>query len=377
MSATISDIINLIESIAPSFLAEEWDNVGLQVGQKDWPVRSIQVALDPLLDVVAAACSDGVDLLITHHPLIFHSLKSIDSSTPVGSIISMAIRHRMAIFAAHTNLDKVVDGVNDVLAHRIGLKNLKVLTKDRESEAYKLVVYAPVEYELKILDALFEAGAGKIGAYTCCSFRNDGKGTFRPGPSAKPFVGELDDISHIDEVRIETVVQKNDLKRIIEDVKKSHPYETMAYDVYQLLPYGNVPNEKTQGLGRIGELENSIGLASFASEIKKSLGIKTIKVAGKPDMLVKKVAVCAGSGSSLMDNFFSSKAQVYISGDLRYHDARAAEAARVGLIDIGHFASEHLIVEILAQRLKTLLVKAGIDIEVKACGLETDPFFIL
>lgn len=269
MPATISDIINSMESIAPSSLAEEWDNVGLQVGQKDWPVRTIQVALDPLPDVVATACSDGVDLLITHHPLIFHSLKSVDFSTPVGSIINMAIRHRMAIFAAHTNLDKVADGVNDVLAHRIGLKNLKALAKDRESD------------------------------------------------------------------------------------------------------------DKTQGLGRIGELENSIGLASFASEIKKSLGIKTVKVAGNPDMLVKNVAVCAGSGSSLMDNFFSSGAQVYISGDLRYHDARAAEAARVGLIDIGHFTSEHLIVEVLAERLKRLLVKTGIDIEVKACGLETDPFFIL
>ncbi len=178
----------------------------------------------------------------------------------------MASKHRMAIFAAHTNLDKVADGVNDVLAHRIGLKNLKALAKDRESD------------------------------------------------------------------------------------------------------------DKIQGLGRIGELENRIGLASFASEIKKSLGIKTVRVAGNPDMLVKKVAVCAGSGSGLMDIFFSSGAQVYISGDLRYHDARAAEASRVGLIDIGHFTSEHLIVEILAERLKKLLVKTGIDIEVKACGLETDPF---
>ncbi len=268
MPATIADIIKTMETLAPFCLAEEWDNVGLQVGQMDWPVRTVWIALDPAPDVVAAACSNGVDLLITHHPLIFNPLRSIDFSTPVGSIIHMAGEHRTGIFAAHTNLDNATGGINDVLAYRIGLNNLKVLANAR-------------------------------------------------GP------------------------------------------------------------EDSQGLGRVGELDKSKELASFALTIKEKLGLKFVKVAGKPDLLVNKVAVCTGSGSSLMDNFFSSGAQVYISGDLRYHDARATEAANLGLIDIGHFASEHLIVDILAERLGKILLETGIDVKVEAYKLENDPFVIL
>ena len=268
MPVIIADIIKIMEDIAPSCLAEEWDNVGLQVGQKDWPVRNIRIALDPLPNVVAAACREKVDLLITHHPLIFKPLSSVDFSTPVGAIINMASKHKMAIFAAHTNLDNVTDGLNDILAYRIGLNNLKVLGDIRGSE-------------------------------------------------------------------------------------------------------------DCQGLGRIGDLIRKTKLASFALEIKKKLGLNYIKVAGKPDLFVKKAALCTGSGSSLINNFFASGAQVYISGDLRYHDARAAEAANLGIIDIGHFASEHLIVEVLARRLREIISKSGIDVKVEACESEIDPFVII
>lgn len=268
MPATIADIIKAMEALAPSCLAEEWDNVGLQVGQKNWPVQTVWIALDPAPDVVAAACSNGIDLLITHHPLIFNPLRSIDFSTPVGSIIHMAGEHQTGIFAAHTNLDNVIGGTNDALAYRIGLDNLKILSNDK---------------------------------------RLDGN----------------------------------------------------------------------HGLGRVGELDKSKELASFALEIKEKLGLKFVKVAGKHNLLVSKVAVCAGSGSSLMDDFFSSGAQVYISGDLRYHDARATEAADFGLIDIGHFASEHLIVDVLVERLGKILLETGIDVKVETYKLEKDPFTIL
>jgi dinuclear metal center YbgI/SA1388 family protein len=266
MIAKISDITSLMECFAPLSLAEEWDNAGLQVGHKDWPVRKILVALDPALDVVAAACKNDVDLLITHHPLIFKPLKSIDFSTPVGSVIQMAVLHKMAVFAAHSNLDSAADGVNDVLARRIGIKNLKVL------------------------------GACK---------------------------------------------------------------------------------ENGQGLGRIGELEESTDLFALALKIKKNLGLKSVKVVGKPELEVKKVAVCSGSGSGMMEDFFSSGAQVYISGDLRYHDARNVEAANLALVDIGHFESEHLIVGVLQKRLQKELSATGFEIKVEACGLENSPFIML
>jgi len=372
MEPKIFDIIKAMEIIAPIWLAEEWDNVGLQVGQKDWPVRTIWIALDPGADVVNDACRNNVDLLITHHPLIFHPLRSINLNTSVGSIIQKAIRHNMAIFSAHTNLDNATDGLNDVLARRIGIKNLKVLGKGSATKKYKLVVYVPVVYEQQVLNSLFETKAGEIGSYTCCSFRNKGKGTFRPGSSSKPFAGKVGEITHADELRIETVVRKSDLNSVIEHISKKHPYDTMAYDIYPL-----VKDEERQGSGRIGNLGKSTELLSFALSIKEKLGLNSVKVAGNPDLAVNTVAVCTGSGSSLMKDFISSGAQVYISGDLRYHDARDVEAATLGLIDIGHFASEHLIVDVLAGRLKKVLSKEGIDVKVEAYGLENDPFVVL
>lgn len=372
MEATIFDIIKAMETIAPAWLAEEWDNAGLQVGQKDRPVRTIWVALDPGPDVVNDACRKDVDLLITHHPLIFQPLRSINLNTPVGSIIQMAIRNHMAIFSAHTNLDNAIDGLNDVLAHRIGLKELKVLVRAGETENYKLVVYVPVAYEQQVLTAIFETKAGEIGPYTCCSFRNKGKGSFKPGSLSKPFDGKIGKITHADEIRIETVVHKSDLNSVVEHIRENHPYETMAYDVYPMLKA-----EDGHGSGRIGNLGESTELIPFALSIKEKLGLNSVKVAGKPDLAVNTAAVCTGSGSSLMDAFLSSGAQVFISGDLRYHDARAVEAANFGLIDIGHFASEHIIVEVLADRLKNVLSEAGIDVKVEAYGLENDPFMVL
>ena len=276
MVATVADIIKVMETMAPLRLAEEWDNTGLQVGQLDWPARSVRVALDPLYNVVDSACRNDVDLLITHHPLIFNPLRCINFDTPVGSVIQAAAGHKLSIFAAHTNFDSAADGINDVLAFRIGLADLKVL---------------------------------KIGKY--------------PGEDAAT-----------------------------DDIQK-------------------------QGLGRVGELEESMELLPLALSIKEKLGLKYIKIAGKPDLPVRRVAVCSGSGSSLMKDFYSSGAQVFISGDLRYHDAREVEALNLGLIDMGHFASEYLAIEVLAKRLDKILAADGRDIKVEVCRLENDPFLVL
>lgn len=276
MTATVADIIKVMETMAPLRLAEEWDNVGLQVGQLDWPVRSIWVALDPLYDVVDGACRNGVDLLITHHPLIFNPLRCINFDTPVGSVIQAAAGHKLAIFAAHTNFDSAADGINDLLAFRVGLADLKVLKRG------------------------------------------------------------------------------------------DHPNEDSATDYMQ-----------KQGLGRVGELEETMELLPLALSIKKKLGLKYVKIAGKPDLPVRRVAVCSGSGSGLMKDFYSSGAQVFISGDLRYHDAREVEALNLGLIDMGHFASEYLAIEILAKRLDKILAADGKDVKVEACRLENDPFLVL
>lgn len=264
MTTTVSDIIDIMESIAPPRLAEEWDNVGLQVGQKNWHVSAVMIALDPDIDVIAYAVKKNIDILITHHPLIFRSLNSIDFASPIGSVIYTAARHKISVFASHTNLDSVAHGVNDVFANKIGLKNLKPLRK---------------------IDGL----------------NND-------------------------------------------------------------------------GLGRVGNLDKQTTLISFALEIKKKLGLEHIKIVGKRDMLVNKVAVCSGSGSSLMNDFFLSGAEIYISGDLRYHDSKEVEAKGFGLIDVGHFASEHLIVDDLAKRLEKAVSDVGINVRIETYPHGEDPF---
>ena len=372
MSTTVADIIKAMEKIAPSNLAEDWDNVGLQVGQKNWPVKKVWVSLDPALDIVANACQNDADLLITHHPLIFKPLCSVDFDTTTGSIIRMAARRKIAIFSSHTNLDIVAEGLNDVLAEAIGLKSLKVLGKPVEEEKVKLIIYVPEDYEKKILDVILQTKAGNIGEYSACTFRNRGESTFRPGSMATPFIGKTGEISGANEIRIETVVQKDNVSEIIEYVRSHHPYETMAYDVYPLLT-----NEYCNGIGRIGELDEKIELKSLALKIKEKLRLKFVKISGNHELIVKRAAVCTGSGSSMMKYFLSSGAQVYISGDLRYHDARDAQAANLGIIDIGHFASEHLIVDVLAKRLESILSEAGMNIEVKPYSLEDDPFVIV
>ncbi len=371
MTATVAHIINIIDSIAPIDLAEDWDNSGLQIGQPDWPVHNILVALDPLPCVVEEARRRNIDLLITHHPLIFKPLRSINFSTPAGSVIKMAIESKITIFSAHTNLDCAVGGTNDVMAKKIGLGNIRALGRGNRPEQYKLTIFVPVEYEKKILDSLLKTGAGTIDQYTSCSFRSFGKGTFKPGPLAKPFIGESGETADVDEVRIETLVEKKDLEQVVSSVMKHHPYESGAYDVYPLFP-----SETVQGIGRLGELDQMMDLESFAIKVKDQLGLKSIKVAGRSDLPVSLAAVCTGSGSGRTGDFYSSGAQVYISGDVHYHDARDIEGLGLGVIDVGHFASEHLIVRELTSRLKTLLAENGLRVNVEACGLEEDPFKI-
>lgn len=275
MVATVADIVQVMERLAPPDLAEDWDNAGLQVGKMDWPVNTVWVALDPSPDVVQAACRKGVDLLITHHPMIFKPLQCIDFNKPPGFLIQQAAQHQLSIYAAHTNFDSAQDGLNDILAGRIGLKNLKPLVT----------------------------------------------------------------------ANIETHQQAS--------------------------------TEGPQGLGRIGELVEPTDLKSLALKIKKQLSLSSVKLCGNPELIVRKTAICTGSGSGLLRNFISSDAQVYISGDMRYHDAKDVQAANRGLIDIGHFASEHIMVGVVADRLSAALAKAGLKADIKAYGLERDPFLTL
>ncbi len=369
MSATVGDFIDIMETLAPARLAESWDNVGLQAGHRDWRVERVWTALDPLPEVIAAACRSKVDLLVTHHPLIFKPLKRLDFDEPAGRCILQAIQNRLALYAAHTNFDSAAGGLNDIFAGRLGLTHLAALAAPAPADVYKLVVFVPVEHEQRLLAALFETPAGEIGAYRNCSFRTAGRGTFKPGQDAAPYAGERGRVNDVAEVKLEAVVAPRDLARVVAHLRSHHPYETMAYDVYPLRQA-----DPLQGLGRVGELARPMDLTSLALAVKRAFDVQTLRVAGDPRLPVKRVAVCTGSGASLLPSFLASAAEVFISGDLRYHDARDTAAAGRGLIDVGHFASEHIFVAEVTRRLRETAATAGFDVDISGCELEKEPF---
>lgn len=269
----VADIMAVMERWAPVALAEHWDNCGLQVGSKRWPVKKIWVALDPLYSVISAAARNAVDLVITHHPLTLKPIQTIDVDVPPGKVIEKAITTRTAIFAAHTNLDSTAEGINDMLARAFGMTDCVAMV-----------------------------------------------------PAAN---------------------------------------QTEAQD-----------GPKT-GLGRFGRLEPAMSVERLVQKIKAALNIDTVKVAGSRDLMLERVAVCSGGGNSLLDTFFRSDAQAYICGDMRYHDARSTEDAGKVLIDVGHFPSEHIVVDALAERLRHEMAGCRWSVQVEACSLEKEPFEFL
>lgn len=365
----VSDIMEIMAEIAPPRLAEDWDNTGLQFGGPDWPVSHVFVALDPTLASVNKACGAGADMLITHHPLIFKPLSSLKTDTSVGAIIDKAARSRLAIFAAHTNLDSAEGGVNDVLCQKLGLEQDSVLCPAGSVQQYKLVVFVPEDYAAAVIEAVCNSPAGRIGNYSCCTFRSPGLGTFKPGQGADPWDGKIGELSEAKEVRLETVVEKASLQEAIEQVRAAHPYETMAYDVYPL-----AEEPLNEGLGRIATLDPPRKLEQLAREIKEKMSLSSVRFSGPADMPIKRVAVCSGSGGGVLDRFLETDAQVLVSGDIRYHDAVNTGEKGRAIIDIGHFASEQLIVPVIGQKLESVLREVDKDVRVTAMQDEADPF---
>lgn len=371
MGITVSHVIQILDGIAPPYLAESWDNPGLQLGDRSWPVHKIVLALDASTHVVSAACKEKADLLVTHHPLIFKPLRSIDLDTHVGKIVHMCMTNKMAIFAAHTNYDSVSGGVNDILARKIGLDQVRPLSPSSATRpaSYKFVVFVPVEYQEKVREALFNSGCGHIGNYSGCSFSVKGCGTFYPEKGSMPFFGHPESLNKVDEVRIEALVPRESIAETIKNIKMVHPYETVAYDLYPLYSGAN-----TEGLGRVGYLSEPFSFDAFVAMIKNRLNISTAKVTGRSDQIVERVALCSGGGSSLINHFIQSGADCYVSGDLHYHDATLIEEQGKLLVDIGHFPSEQVALDALKHQLKSIFSEREMPIEIECCDLEKDPF---
>lgn len=364
----IQDLVGLIHRLYAPELAEDWDNVGLQVGDPGRPLHRVMVALDSGLEAVEAARDAGAQALVTHHPLLFKPVKRLTPDDAVGKVLWTAVRDDVAIISAHTNLDCAVDGLNSWLAQKIGVEQAIPL-QAVAGDYLKLVVFVPVGHEDAVADALFSAGGGQIGAYDQVSFRSSGEGTFRPGPGAQPYIGTLGQREKTEEVRLETIVSKRKLPRVLEKMQKVHPYEEVAYD---LLPLQNqVPGA---GLGRIGRLAQQTSLGEFAARVKESLGCDHLRLIGADQMPVRKVALCGGSGAFLLQTAHRQGADVLLTGDVKYHEARQAEELGIALIDAGHFATEQLMIEQVTQSLQAAARQLNWGVAFEAYTGEEDPF---
>lgn len=361
------EIIQLFEQFSPKSYAMEGDKIGLQIGRLNKPVENVMVALDVLEEVVDEAIEKNVQLIIAHHPPIFRPLKSINTDTPAGRLIEKLIKHDIAVYAAHTNLDVAIGGVNDMLAEALRLINTEVLYPTFETQLKKLVVYVPVEKAEDVKQALGDAGAGAIGNYSHCTFSSSGTGEFLPNESANPYIGQQGKLESVKEERIETIFPVHLEKRILSAMFKSHPYEEIAYDIYRLENKG-----ETLGLGRIGDIQE-MTLKEFADYVKQALDVKGVRVVGDMNSKVKKVAVLGGDGNKYFTAAKFKGADVYVTGDMYYHIAHDAMMMGLNIIDPGHNV-EKVMKKGVAKKLEDMCKEKGFEVSIFASELNTDPF---
>jgi dinuclear metal center YbgI/SA1388 family protein len=335
----LREITAFLEKLAPLMYQESYDNSGLQIGDYSMEVSGALVTLDVTEEVIDEAIRKKLNLVIAHHPLIFGGLKSITGKNMVERIVVKAVKHDIAVYAAHTNIDSVRQGVSGKICEVIGLKNCRIL-EPVAGMLKKLVVFVPTDHAEKVRQAIFAAGAGEIGNYDSCSYNIEGQGSFRGGEGTDPFVGEKGQLHFEKETRIETVFPAHVKGRVITAMLQAHPYEEVAYDIY---PLDNKYPEI--GLGMVGELAAPMEEAAFLALLKERFNTGVIRHSALLGKKVRKVAVCGGAGSSLLRRAIDENAGMFVSGDFKYHQFFEAEK-KVVVADIGHFESEQYTREI-------------------------------
>lgn len=343
----IGEITSYLESIAPKAYQENYDNSGLIVGDLDMEVEKILVSLDVTEEVIKEAIDKGCGMVIGHHPIVFSGLKQFNGKNYVERTVIKAIKNDVAIYAIHTNLDNVTEGVNAEIARRIGVENPRILAPKKELLC-KLVVFVPIDQAETVRDAIFSAGGGKVGAYDECSFNVQGEGTFSAGDGTDPFVGKKGERHTEAEIRVEVILPRLIQNKVVRAMVEAHPYEEVAYDVYPLM------NEyKEIGAGMVGDLPEEIETLDFLKGIKEKLGTDCIRHTKVLKNTVKRVAFCGGAGSFLLGAAKAAGADVFITGDYKYHQFFDAEEDLV-IADVGHYESEQftkdLIKELLMQK---------------------------
>lgn len=348
--------------------AENWDHIGLQLGDPEQPVERIGISLEATPRSVSWAVQNDLRLMICHHPLFFQPVYSLNSNQEIGLTALRMAKADMALLVAHTNLDAAPDGVSAALAQRLGLIDLGPIEK-RFHDLVKLVVFIPIGYEEKIMKVLDEKKAGRIGSYRLCTFKSRGEGTFKAEIGSHPFLGEVDKFERVSEWRLEVLTQRVNVLELIEKIRSAHPYEEMAYDIF---PVENPSPEV--GLGRVGHFDPPISWEALIQRLKQEVETPQVRASGPIPRMVRKAAVCGGSGSTLISGALSAGAEIFICGEIGYHPIVSYQGQGLTLIEIGHYPSEKWVVPVLARVLREANQAEDWGIEVLEDMQPGDPY---
>jgi len=363
----VKEIAAVVEKITPLGLAQPWDNVGLLIGDPEQNVRNVLLTIDVTQAVVAEAKELETDLILSYHPVIWDGLKKIRTDAASKSVHEI-IRSGISVFSIHTALDAVGGGVNDGLAEILGIQDAKPIgdyVQYSPQDYCKFVVFVPVEAMAKVANAVFEAGAGWIGNYRNCGFHTEGTGTFLPLEGANPAIGRQGRFEKVHEARFETIVPADKVEAVVEAMKNAHPYEVPAFDIYKLFDYAS-----RFGLGRIGQLAEPMRLDRIIEAVKRRTGAKAVGLVGDQKRLVRKAAVCAGTCGEILNLIIAAGADLYLTGELKHHQALAAQEVGLTCLCLSHTVSERFILKKLAGQIKELAAEVTIKISKK----DADPF---
>ncbi len=361
---TVAAVIGFLEEFAPPRLAAEWDNVGLLLGDRQARVKRVMTCLTVTPESAAEAIEAKAQLIVTHHPILFRPVKRLTTGNPEGRMLLSLIRAGVAVYSPHTAFDNTRGGINDALARRLGLTEVGPLRRGEGPRQCKVVVFVPDKDLSRVSDALFAAGAGRIGEYSECSFRLAGTGTFFGSDASNPTVGRKGRREDVSEWRLEVVCPESSVEAVVAALRKAHYYEEPAYDVYPLRPAASKFGE-----GRVGRLLAPVPLGEFAKAVKAALGAGMVQTVGDAGKGVGRVAIVCGAGGEFLHDAVRVRADVLLTGEMRFHDYLAAQAQELALVLPGHYATERFGVEELAER----LAGQWKDVEVWASRRERDP----
>jgi dinuclear metal center YbgI/SA1388 family protein len=363
----IKEIAQAVEEIAPLGLAQDWDNVGLLIGNPDKTIKNILLTIDTTKAVVAQAKAQKADLILAYHPIIWDGLKRVTADGETAYIYDL-IKSGISVFCIHTALDVATGGVNDALADILGIENAKPIgdyVADPAGPQYKIITFVPETDVNKVASALYEAGAGAIGNYSHCGFQSDGTGTFKPLKGSNPTIGKRDRIETVNEIKLETVIPSGKVAGVVAALRQAHPYESPAFDIFQ-----HCDIENKIGLGRIGELKKPLSMQKAIAKIKVATGCKAVGIVGPERRTVRKAAVCAGSCGKIINSVIAADCDLYLTGELKHHQALAAQEAGLTCICLSHTVSERFALKNLEKQFKKRLKNVTILISKK----DRDPF---